>query len=370
MKTFHFFSVSKEAPPRFEDLSNELLHQIFDFLDFSHTYQAFSPLNARFQCLFTRSNLPIKMNLSIFAMSKSTFQHFCEDMIIPHQNQITSLDIENVICFDFSPNLILPNFTRLETLRLQYVTDVYLGSILKDLMSLTNLSSLSIVLAYQSDLKDFFGQILRLPVLKYFKVSTRSDCYYPLDQLPFANNKYSFIEHLILDLQINVDNLDALLSYVPHLHRLSTRLSGYSFSSSLRNAVFQQGRYQRKYVHLASTNLTHAKFKFDSINFDDFEIFITNYFPKLQVLRFFASKESIPIDYLNVDRWKQLILSSKPCLRILDMHLTHRFFSDDNYDDLFHQFAASLSLEPQWLVTPRIRIGLKTEETSATTLYG
>ncbi|CAF3834303.1 unnamed protein product, partial [Adineta steineri] len=64
----------KEVITCFEDLSNELIYEIFELLDCHHVYQAFYSLNTRFYNLITNSTLPIEVNLS--SISKSTFQRY------------------------------------------------------------------------------------------------------------------------------------------------------------------------------------------------------------------------------------------------------------------------------------------------------
>ena len=48
-----------------EDLSNELVYEVFDYLDGCDIHQAFSNLNGRFQCLLTNSLLPLKIQFFI-----------------------------------------------------------------------------------------------------------------------------------------------------------------------------------------------------------------------------------------------------------------------------------------------------------------
>ncbi|CAF4602546.1 unnamed protein product [Rotaria sp. Silwood2] len=55
----------------FEDISNDLIYEIFEFLNGYDLYEAFSNLNSRFENLLIHSTLPIKIDMSL--MSKSTF---------------------------------------------------------------------------------------------------------------------------------------------------------------------------------------------------------------------------------------------------------------------------------------------------------
>ncbi|CAF1683087.1 unnamed protein product, partial [Rotaria magnacalcarata] len=75
----------------FEDLSNEIIYEIFGFLDFRHTYDAFSNLNKRFQNFLT--NLTLPLNIYMSSMSKSDFQNPIEHLIINNEFDIDKLAV-------------------------------------------------------------------------------------------------------------------------------------------------------------------------------------------------------------------------------------------------------------------------------------
>ncbi|CAF1130619.1 unnamed protein product, partial [Rotaria sordida] len=58
----------------FEDLANEILYEIFEYLDIYYVYKGFINLNKRFQNLLFHSTLLIKINIS--TMPKSKFHHY------------------------------------------------------------------------------------------------------------------------------------------------------------------------------------------------------------------------------------------------------------------------------------------------------
>ncbi|CAF4326544.1 unnamed protein product, partial [Adineta steineri] len=78
----------KQNFTRFEDLSNEIIYEIFEFLDAFHSYQAFNNLNIRFRNFVTYSNPPLKINIS--SITRTNFRDYNTNFIIPSQDRITS----------------------------------------------------------------------------------------------------------------------------------------------------------------------------------------------------------------------------------------------------------------------------------------
>jgi len=84
-----FFLLRSSSLTHFEDLSNEVIYEIFDFFDICHIYQAFFHVNKRFEKLLIDSTFPIKINIS--SMSKLDFQRYYSNIIIPNKYRIISL---------------------------------------------------------------------------------------------------------------------------------------------------------------------------------------------------------------------------------------------------------------------------------------
>ncbi|CAF3430514.1 unnamed protein product, partial [Rotaria sp. Silwood2] len=74
----------------FEDFPNEIIFEIFQYLNIYYIYKAFYNINKKFQHLLFNSNIPLKVDAKI-TISKFNFQHFYNDMIIPNTNRITVL---------------------------------------------------------------------------------------------------------------------------------------------------------------------------------------------------------------------------------------------------------------------------------------
>ncbi|CAF3892964.1 unnamed protein product [Adineta steineri] len=133
----------KEFVTCFENLPNELIYEIFDLLDFHHVYQAFYSLNARFHNLVVNSTVPIEVNLS--SISKSTFQRYNKDIILPNKLRIHSLHLSNLCLYDdiSSPIHILSQFRHLKTLSLNNIESKHLEDLLPRLLRRLYVSDIS-----------------------------------------------------------------------------------------------------------------------------------------------------------------------------------------------------------------------------------
>ncbi|CAF1034311.1 unnamed protein product, partial [Rotaria sp. Silwood1] len=105
----------------FEDLANEILYEILEYLDTYDIYKAFYNLNKRFQNLAINSNVLTKINIS--AMSKSNFEDYNRNIFIPNRKRIKLLRLSNPFTADiiFSPARTILNFGQLETLILDNI---------------------------------------------------------------------------------------------------------------------------------------------------------------------------------------------------------------------------------------------------------
>lgn len=173
-----FFSIEKEYIKTFEDLPNEIIYEIFDFLDFHHAFQSFYDLNNRFQNIFVDSNLPIKINIS--SISKSSFHHYFSHIIKPHAYRIQTFKLSTPFAADMTL-LILPimaNFIQLTTLTIDDIQSDYIGEVVNHLSCLPVLSSLVILsLDSRKNKINIYQKIFYLPVLKYCKLLYETNQY-------------------------------------------------------------------------------------------------------------------------------------------------------------------------------------------------
>jgi hypothetical protein len=337
---FIFYSVSRKSITNFEDLSIEIIYEIFDFLDFYRVYEAFFDLNIRFQNLLTHSNLPINIDLSL--KSKRDFQLYYKNILIPYQHRIKSVHLSNPLIIEriFSPTLDTPlAFTRLEKLTLHNIISILLEQVLTHFISSSCLLSLDITcIDIVQDESNLYRQIFRLPRLKYCKLSCEH--YVSHGLIPVATNEYSPIEYLVIKHQLQFHEMNALLSYVPQLRRL---LISCESSSSDTQTVSSS---------IVLNHLTHLSLNIDDFLFDQVESIMKNLFHRVQVLHIsiIATNDAT---YYDANRWKQLILSFLPYLRIFNIDIS---ISDDRrshnnikqYISRIDEFNSSFWIERQW----------------------
>ncbi len=324
-----------------ENLSNEILYEIFEYLDVCFIYNILSNLNTRFEYLLKYSSLPIKLNLSW--TSKSTFEHYCKYIIEPNLTRIISLNIPNPLAIksflsSFSINI---SFIRLESLNLGRTNSDYLITLLTCLKSLPRLFSLSISIINSPDnINTIYQLITALPVLKYCKISSENgEPIFSIPIFPRQNEqKESTIEHLIINGVCRLDQLDAILSYTPRLTHLSCHSLQINNDQILKSIIV--------------TNLKKLYLDLGSIPFDVFQLFICKVSSQLEVLRISANHQK---SYLDANQWQQLILYHMPHLRIFDFHfrseLCDHHTKSIEYDKLIEQFNSKFWFERKWFFT-------------------
>ncbi|CAF1160872.1 unnamed protein product [Adineta steineri] len=325
----------QKAITRFEDLSNELFYDVFNYLDVYDVYKAFYNLNIRLQSLLINTTLPLNINIS--SMSKSSFQNYHRHMIMPNKHRITSLSISNPFVVDliFSPVRIASSFTRLEKLIFNNIKSKYLVNILHHCASLHNLTSLIIIpIDHVSNRNDLCATIFRLPKLKYCEMSLIDNN--QSNSLTISANIASPVEHLVINNTLDLNELNALLTYVPQLRRLTCR------------SLWGNDSQYLKTFSDTSNNLTHVYFDTINIDFNQLEQIIRSLFKQLQVLHISTDNDR---EYLDANRWEHLILSYMPYLRIFDFQYMGFVDNDINqmtYDSIINQFSSLFWYDRKW----------------------
>ncbi|CAF1129301.1 unnamed protein product [Rotaria sordida] len=255
----------------FEDLANEILYEIFEYLDIYYVYKGFINLNKRFQNLLFHSTLLIKINIS--TMPKSKFHHYHINIILPNQHQINSLRLLNPFTVDivFSPLCIISKFICLETLILDNIKAQYLYKILHHLILLPKFHSLvlNLIEYVQSPSTLFYHEQRLLPII-------------------FHKYQYSLIEHFVINSRIRFDSFNNLLFYLLQLRRLSI--------DCLVKCTFTNINSHTNFLE----HLKYVSLKLDYISFNQ-EQLISSSMPNLRVfdINHDSSARNNPLIYHN-----------------------------------------------------------------------
>ncbi|CAF4762685.1 unnamed protein product [Rotaria sp. Silwood1] len=320
----------------FEHLSNELIYEIFDYLDAYDIHKAFSKLNIRFHHLLSFSSFPLKINLS--QQSRTTLEDCCRNVIIPNKHRILSLHLHGDSLIDnfFTYCNVDSSFNRLESVILNGLSDYKLLMILFYLNSLPRLFSLTIELEdYYNNISDIYQIIFRLPCLRFYKMSLldslETNIFIPIS----INEKFSTIEHLVLNHDCDLNELTSILSHTPHLRHLTCQ-----------NLV-EMDEIAKNEIQLKLPNLTHVSFVRCNVEFDGLENFIKKISSQLQVWYLNTYWKTA---YLDADRWRRLIKKHIP--HLCKFHFNHYMTTDDGdiipNCEAINQFTSIFWTERQW----------------------
>ncbi|CAF1267412.1 unnamed protein product [Rotaria sordida] len=314
----------------FENLANEIIYEIFEYIDTYDVYYIFFNLNKRFENLFLNSNLPLQINIS--TISKSKFEDYHQNIIIPNRHRIDILRLSNPFTVDiiFSPPRIILKFIQLKTLVLDNIDAKYLKNILNHSIHLSKLHSLTIhLIDFIKNSTDFYLQIFRLPKLKYCKIKLST-----MDDLTLSTNIFSSIEHLVINTCFPYESFHNLLSYLPQLRYLSI------------DVIYDCYHKPIDFSPIVLKSLKYISLKLSSMNFNQFEQIVKNFFHYIEVLHITSSNDS---EFLNAKRWEKLILSSMSNLRIFDINHSGLVGNNSSiYHDVINEFNSSFWILKQW----------------------
>jgi hypothetical protein len=176
-----------------------------------------------------------------------------------------------------------------------------------------------------------YYQLCRLPVLKYCKLSLKANA--ESNPLPIATTKFSPVEYLTIVDHIYINEVNVLLSYFPQIRRLFIRDLYKSPTTELHfNMV---------------SHLTHVSLNITDVTFDEFELLMKTLFQQIQVL-YISTREDR--DYIDANRWQELILSHLSNLRIFDLQHKYSFKESERpvYDNLLNKFKSLFWFKRKW----------------------
>ncbi|CAF1312908.1 unnamed protein product [Adineta steineri] len=327
----------------FENFSNELFYEIFDYLDGNDIFKIFSNLNYRFQHLITCSSIPFTIKFR--SHTTSQFIDCCKTFIFPNRHRILSLNLkyESLINNFFKHCIIDSSFTRLQSVVLSNISINRAVILLFYLKSLPNLLSLNIRIKEEmdSDLSDIYRMIFTLPSLKYNKLSLFLD-YGEEDtniSIPLAfNEQFSTIEYMVINHTCTLDNLMSVLCHTPQLHHLicDTLVEEEEFNVTNEQSIIL-------------SNLVYIRINNCHIDFDRFEMFIKKVSSQLQAL---CIKQKYNKAYLDANRWKRLIKNYIPNLQEFIYKYPKYKYNDyetTSLDTIFNQFISPFWVNKAWI---------------------
>lgn len=318
LSLFRFYS-NRLLKTQFEDLSNELIYEIFDYFHYFYVYERFSKLNLRFQLLFIKSSLPLKINLSF--ISKSSLQNRYNSIIQTNQNRIISLNISKY----FSLN----SFPFLQSLTIQQIESSQIFSIINQLNHLPNLSSLKISsLDYFQNENLIYLAIFQLPKLKFCQLTFPSGG--QRVPLPTSVNQCSTLERLIINGHCRLDQLISILSYLPNLQYLTCE---YLYGSEWIEIV------------KIPESLISVCFTVYRMSFNEFKLLLSKIGLKLKRLRIrIFNNES----FFHAEQWEELISNFMPCLWKFDLQY-NSIINDIFEKDEIKRFNTKFWIERKWV---------------------
>ncbi|CAF4965151.1 unnamed protein product [Rotaria sp. Silwood1] len=321
----------------FEDLSNELLCEIFDYLNGYELCKIFSNLNIRFKQLLHSSCVLFKIYYCLFGYDE--IMNIFKQFMFSNRHQIFSIHITFILqdSYFLSSFLFDSSFDHLESIFFKDIQSDTLIPVLKNLSSLPNLFSLTIItFNVKEKINDIYQLIFVLPKLKYYRISF-SDKPHSIT-LPIAmNNQFSPIEYFVIDHYCSLNELVTLISYTTQLRRLTLHKTKTNDSNITILSSITLTNLKSMYLDLRQTK------------FNQLEIFITKIFSNLTTLSIIGSKD---ITFLDAYRWEQLIFNYFPKLEKFYLFYDDQVDNEQEYPIYtggMNKFSSSFWIKRQWL---------------------
>ncbi|CAF1414823.1 unnamed protein product [Rotaria sordida] len=325
-----------------EDLANEIIYEIFDYLDIFHIYDGFFDLNKRFKKLLNNSNLPIQVNIS--TISKANFQRYYKNIIIPNRHRINYLRLSNPFTTDivFSPSRLITQFSQIESLILDNIIYKSFKNISTYLTHLPKLHSLILSFTEKLEYENIpFGIIFSLSNLKYFKITYKETNEYEPHPIYFTDYGHSSIEYLVINTYFHVESFNNLLFCFPKLRYLKIDCLRSSYRTA--NKINKEKPIALEYLKFVSLKL-------DFIDLNHIEDSFKKFFYYVNVLQLTTKRYSF--ECLNAKSWEQLISIYMPNLRVYDVNYYGCGLpNQETFHELVNQFNSSFWISKQWFFT-------------------
>jgi AAA+ ATPase superfamily predicted ATPase len=212
----------------FELLPNEIILDLFEYFSTIHLFHAFFGLNSRFNKLISQQFQ--KFHLDFLFISKTNFNHFCQNYLPSIIDRIISLRLSNdnntpqQIELFLSHNYRLRQFTHLQSISLLHLqSQQTLDQIMIDCSYLPYLTHLAFtdsrISMNENNANRFFNQIWSLSKLTYCYLN---NCFNYKNYFPNPTVISPSLRHLsIPNTTCSFSTLTHLCQYTPNLQYLS-----------------------------------------------------------------------------------------------------------------------------------------------------
>jgi hypothetical protein len=302
-----------------ESLANELLLELFEFLDDVHLIRAFYGLNSRFDSLIFSQHK--RLDFDFRHVAKDDFDLICQHYLPSTVDQVNSLHLSND---EETPNLLEHflsygfSFDRFQSLKSLSIYSICLDTLIiitYPCQYFPNLTHLSIIKLYtdktRRDFVTLINNIWSLPKLTHLKFADSHSS----DGLLFDLSVVSLsIENIFLgDIYLNLHGLYYLLTNTPNLRRLYAKAEAsddYSqlktMSTSIISLEISFIGYCPSIIHVLK-NMSQLRYltlllRGGSVAWNGYQWqeVIGRYFPQLKVLRFRMDNYNLR-EYTNID---------------------------------------------------------------------
>ena len=320
-----------------ESLANEILIEVFEYLDTHHLIRAFRQLNIRFHCLlqfYFRSH-----RLNFESLSKDEYDFISQHLLRFVIDQIPSLSLANdetpgLPEYFLSQSFTLDRFIHLQFLSLSNISSLpTLNQIIYQCQSLQFLTHLHILNRYENDIYlDITNLLDNIWNLKNLVVCQLSGVQYlNTTGLLDISTVSSSIEHLSIEYILsNLTNLVHLFKHTPSLRQFHGLVHSYS---------------------------PVDQFDIDISSLKSLQLSFGGSFHSLEkLLKTCSNLIYLQIDisrvYIDGDQWKSLIINYLPNLKTFHLRM---IFSLDSYnqdiDEILDSFRDTFWIEEhQWFV--------------------
>ncbi|CAF4405704.1 unnamed protein product, partial [Adineta steineri] len=147
------------------------------------------------------------------------------------------------------------------------------------------------------------------------------------------------IEYMAIHNCYTLNQLNSLLHYTPQLRHLFC------------HGVIKSDKKFKKNLSMKLLHLKFVNFEEVSVSFDEFEVFIKEIFPQLQIFRIGIFRYK---NYLDGNRWEQLIKEYIPQLKRFYFSFTQNIKKDmqtnliDSTDGFINRFNSPFWSERKW----------------------